>query len=510
MRARLESMRLSRTPRSNSLGLAVAAAFIAAETVVLLLLKKLAPDNAFGVVYLIGVLVVATGWGAGLTMVMAVLSAIAYSYFRSWPDHGTVLSQLQDWVVFLIYVVVALVAHALAHTARTRATDAEKRRQQAEESGAALSALAVRQAALRQIATLVARGAPASEIFPAVADELAQCLDATDTSLWRYEPDNTATLVAAHDDPGHTERKPVGTRWPVDGDNIVARVARTGRPARVDDSEQAIGAIPTLIRELGLRAGVGTPIIVGGRLWGAAVVGSRQAKPLPPDSEQRIGEFTELVATAIANAEAHSALKASRARIVTAADDARRRLERDLHDGAQQRLISLALQLRLIEADAPPELGPLKAQISQAVANLAAASADLQEIARGIHPAIVSTGGLGPALKALARRCPIPVRLNVAIEGRLSESAEIAAYYVVSEALTNVARHARASGVDIDAKTKGSDLLLSIRDDGAGGADCDKGSGIIGLIDRVEALGGHLRILSPPGAGTTLDIVIPQ
>jgi signal transduction histidine kinase len=397
----------------------------------------------------------------------------------------------------------------LAGTARTRAADAEERRQQAETSGEALGALADQQAALRRVATLVARGVPASEIFPAVAHELARCLAVTDASLWRYEPDNTATLVAAVDDPGQTKRKPVGSRWPVDGDNIVNMVAGTGRPARVDNNEKLIGAIPTLIRGLGLRAGVATPIFVERRLWGAAVVGSRQAEPLPPDTERRIGEFTELVATAIANAEAHAALKASRARIVAAADDARRRLERDLHDGAQQRLVSLALQLGSIEEELPPELGPLKTQFSDAVADLAAASADLREIARGIHPAIVSIGGLGPALKTLARRCTIPVTLQVEIEGRVSEPAEVAAYYVVAEALTNASRHARASGVDIDAQTNGSDLVLFIRDDGAGGADINNGSGLIGLIDRLEALGGHLSVLSPPGGGTTLRATIP-
>lgn len=485
------------------------AAFVAAETVVLLVLKKLATANAFGAIYLIGVLVVATGWGTGSTLAMAALSAIAYSYFRSWPDHGAVLGQLQDWVVLLVYVVVALAAHALARTARTRTAAAEEGRRQAESSGAALGDLAKRQAALRRVATLVARGAPASEIFPAVADELAQCLAVSDTSVWRYEADSTATLVAAHDDPTHPGRKPVGTRWPVDGDNIVAKVARTGRPARLDNDETATGDIPTLIRGLGLLAGVGTPIIVENRLWGAAVVGSREAKPLPPDTEQRVAEFTDLVATAIANAEAHSALRASRARIVTTADDARRRLERDLHDGAQQRLVSLALQLRLVEAEVPPELDSVKTQIAQAVADLAATSADVQEIARGIHPAIVSNGGLGAALKTLARRCPISVTLNLALEDRLSESAEIAAYYVVAEALTNAARHSRASSIEIDANTKGSELVLCIRDDGAGGADVSKGSGLVGLVDRVEAIGGHLWVSSPLGAGTVLDVVIP-
>jgi signal transduction histidine kinase len=171
--------------------------------------------------------------------------------------------------------------------------------------------------------------------------------------------------------------------------------------------------------------------------------------------------------------------------------------------------VSLGLQLRSIEADVPAELGPLKRQISDAVTGLSAASANLQELARGIHPAILSKGGLGPALKTLARRCGIPVTVHLELAGRIPESVEVAAYYVVAEAITNATRHAQASGMDVDARTDGSDLMLSIRDDGVGGADSSKGSGLIGLIDRAEALGGHMRITSPSGDGTVLHVTIP-
>jgi signal transduction histidine kinase len=180
-----------------------------------------------------------------------------------------------------------------------------------------------------------------------------------------------------------------------------------------------------------------------------------------------------------------------------------------LHDGAQQRLVSLALQLRSVEEQVPPDLGKLRTDISDAVSELVTASADLREIARGIHPAIASRGGLGPALKTLARRCAIPVTLHVEVEEPVSEPAQIAAYYVVAEVLTNAARYSHASGVDIDARTGGDKLTISIRDDGVGGADTKNGSGLIGLIDRLEALGGHLRVVSPPGAGTTLEATIP-
>jgi signal transduction histidine kinase len=372
-----------------------------------------------------------------------------------------------------------------------------------------LSVLAEQQAALRRVATLVAREVPASEIFPAVAHELARCLGVANASVWHYESDGTATLLAARDDPLQTQEMPAGSRWPLKGENIIAMVADSGRPARMDSHDTAVGDAAALIRRLGLRGDVGAPIIVQRRLWGVAVVGTRATEPLPPDTEQRVGEFTELVATAIANAEAREALTASRARIVAAADDARRRLERDLHDGAQQRLVSLAVQLRFIQAGVPAELGSLKDQISDVVAALTAASADLQELARGIHPAIESIGGLGPALEMLARRCAIPVTVSQQLEGPIPESAEVAAYYVVAEAITNTIRHAQASEVDIDVGISGSDLVLSIRDDGVGGANSRNGSGLIGLVDRVEALGGHMQIASPPGGGTALHVAIP-
>jgi signal transduction histidine kinase len=194
---------------------------------------------------------------------------------------------------------------------------------------------------------------------------------------------------------------------------------------------------------------------------------------------------------------------------VAATDHARRRIERDLHDGAQQRLVSLGLQLRLAESSVPPELQSLKEQMSGVVSGLSAVSSDLQEISRGIHPAILSDGGLGPALKTLARRCPIPANVNVLVEGRLPESVEVAAYYVVAEALTNAAKYAQATNVKVCAEIKEGNLCLSIHDDGIGGADSSEGSGLIGLKDRVEVLGGHMKVISPPGIGTSLHVTIP-
>jgi signal transduction histidine kinase len=237
---------------------------------------------------------------------------------------------------------------------------------------------------------------------------------------------------------------------------------------------------------------------------------------MPADTETRMTDFAELVATAIANATTRAELqasrddlKASRARIVAAADDARRRLERDLHDGAQQRLVSLGLEMRAAQAALGPERHDLKVQISNIVSGLSAVSSELQQLSRGIHPAILSKGGLAPALKVLGRRCPIPVSLDVCVDARLPDSVEVGAYYVVAEALTNAAKHARASEVIVQASTDDEYLHLVVRDDGVGGADAGKGSGLVGLKDRIEALGGQLAVSSPIGRGTSLTVLAP-
>ncbi|MGA3253048.1 MAG: GAF domain-containing protein [Mycobacterium sp.] len=369
-----------------------------------------------------------------------------------------------------------------------------------------LHELAELQAALRRVATLVARAVEPSELFKAVAEEMSQHLGAKLTALWRYQPDGSAILVATNVDAA--PRLPVGTRMTLEGENLLAMVLETGRPARQDsiETDNASGSTVGLIREIGLRTAVGAPIVVDRRVWGMAGLGSTNPDPLPADTEERVSDFADLVAIAIANAAARDDLIASRARIVAAADDARRRLERDLHDGAQQRLVSLGLQLRLAEGSAPPGL---KEQLAAVVSGLTAVSQELQQISRGIHPAILSKGGLGPALKTLARRCPVPVHVDVAVDRRLPDPVEVAAYYVVAEALTNAAKYAHASEVTVCAETKGVNLDLSIQDDGIGGADSRKGSGLIGLKDRVEVLGGYMQIASHPGTGTSVHVTIP-
>jgi signal transduction histidine kinase len=502
VRARLLSMLLRSTRPPVWLGLVVAASFIAMESVVVLLLKQVAPGNAFGVVYLIGVLVVSTVWGFGLSVATSVASAVAFDYFRNGPADFT-LTRAENLSVIGIFLVVALVANTLAHLARTRALDAEHSRDE-------LRVLADLQASLRRVATLVARGVAPPEVFCAVADELARCLGVRHSTLFRFEPDGTGLLLAGHHESDGTKMV-VGQRFPLDGESVAANVFRTGRPARMDshDHDKAPGPAAEYVRGLGMRSGVGVPIMVDGRVWGAAIVGSSRPDPLPPDTESRVGDFADLVTTAIANAETHAQLTASRARIVAAGDEARRRFERDLHDGAQQRLVSLGLKLRSAEASVPPDLGSVREQLAEIVDGLTGVSTDLQEISRGIHPAILSRGGLGPALKTLARRSSVPVELRLGIDQRLPDSVEVAAYYVVAESLTNAAKHAQASTITVTVDTDGPNVRLSIRDDGIGGANSGRGSGLTGLTDRVEALGGHLQISSPTGSGTSLLATIP-
>jgi signal transduction histidine kinase len=490
------------------------------------------------------------------------------------------------------------------------------------------------QAALRRVATLVARGAPPPEVFAAVTAEAGRLVGADLAGMSRYEPGDMQTVVAAW--PSDREFIATGTRLPVsEGESVAARVRESGRTARVDDWANASGPIAAEVRELGVRASIGSPIVVAGRLWGLMIVDSRtgrfpegteerlagftelaatavansdaraelqrlvdeqaalrrvatlvasepspdalfaaiaaevaqvldadvtrvlrhepdgsvtvvgewmregvedaEAVPsqvgapvvvddrvwgevvagaarsaaLAPGSAARISEFTELAATAIANADSRAKLAASRARVVAAADAERHRIERNLHDGAQQRLISLGLKLRAAEATTPPDLLELREELSSAASGLVGVVEELREISRGLHPPILSEAGLAPALRALARRSAVPVALNVRVPDRLAEGVEVAAYYVASEALANVAKHAQAETVRIDAEQHDGIVELRIRDDGVGGADPGRGSGLVGIMDRVEALGGQLEIVSPAGQGTSLRARLP-
>jgi len=378
-----------------------------------------------------------------------------------------------------------------------------------------LRGYAEEQAALRRVAVLVAGGATPEDVFAAVAAEAGRLLGADLTTVARYEPDGVVTL-GGWNSAGTPMPFTVGARSELGGRNLVTLVFRTGLPVRMDDYGKATGEAADVARDWGVRAAVGVPITIEGRLWGSMAVSSKREEPLPAEAEVRLAGFTELVGTAIANAqaraelaEAQAALTASRARIVAAADEARRCIERDLHDGAQQRLVTVALRLRELQASAQPEVGELVTGLGGVAAGLESALDELREIARGIHPAILAQRGLRPALAAQARRCPVPVDLRVQVAGRLPGPVEIAAYYVVSEALTNTARHAGATAATVTAAVGGGMLRMCVRDDGRGGAAFGRGSGLVGLRDRVEALGGRIALRSPPGTGTTLEVRIP-
>ncbi|MDQ1659290.1 MAG: hypothetical protein QOD41_4373 [Cryptosporangiaceae bacterium] len=370
-----------------------------------------------------------------------------------------------------------------------------------------LRELADTQAALRRLAMLVASGEPPQVVFAAATREALRHFGGVTARMIRYELDGTATLIANEGTTGpHVQ---VGKPWkgyPPNG--LTATVLRTGQAARVDDYRDIPGGEPYL-RE-GLRCAVAVPIHVNGRLWGTIAVGSGEG-PLPADTEQRMTQFTDLVATAVANAQNRSELIRSRARIVVASDEARRRIERDLHDGAQQGLLALALRLRSAAADRGKsgETRDMRAEITDVAAGLMDVIDELREISRGIHPAILSTAGLRPALRALGRRSAVPVEMDLRIDGDLPEPVEVGAYYVVSEMLTNAAKHAHASVVEVHAEASGGSLRVCVRDDGVGGADPLDGSGLVGLKDRIEALGGTFSMRSPVGRGTTVTCELP-
>jgi signal transduction histidine kinase len=374
------------------------------------------------------------------------------------------------------------------------------------ESRADLARLAEEQAALRRVATLVARGTPPDEVFAAVTEEVRRLLRVDIAGMGRYESDGTVTVVASWGRKGPVF--PFGTRRSLGGQSLGTIVFETARPARIDSYADASGPPAVAIGEMGVRSSVGTPIVVDGRLWGLMSASSIE-QPLPADTEARLAQFTELLATAIANAESRAALAASRARIVAAADETRRQIERDLHDGTQQQLVSLMLELRAARATEQADADELLAQVRRTERGLATAVDELREISRGIHPPILSRGGLERALRVLARRSAVPVELDLRADRRLPEHVEVAAYYVISEALTNAAKHARASVVHVELEAHDAIVQLAIRDDGIGGADPGRGSGLVGLSDRIEALGGTLEVTSPGGSGTTLLILIP-
>jgi signal transduction histidine kinase len=479
-------------PRWRS-GFLVTVLLVAAVSGLLVAVESHAPALSLSVLYLLAVVPVAIVWGVRHAVVASLLSTASFAYLFLPPRSSLEVDDSRSLLVLLALLVTSIVVGELAARLRRRA------RQSAW--------LAEEQAALRRVATLVAQSTAPAEVFAAVTREVGLRSGADLARMERYEADGTVTGVARwsrEDDP-----LAVGTRLPLEGVSIAALVRQTDRPVRVDSFSQASGPIAEEARALGIRSSVGCPIVVGGRLWGVIAASSKRESPFPPDTESQMADFTELVATAIANAESRAELVASRARLVAAADETRRRIERDLHDGIQQRLVSVGLELGMAQSEVAAVAPGLGQELSRVVEELKGAIDELREMSRGIHPAVLSEGGLGPALRTLARRSGVPVELELRAEDRFAGPVEVAAYYVISEALTNTAKHARASHARVAVRQHDGVLWLSVGDDGVGGAEPARGSGLIGLRDRVEALGGSIQVTSLPGEGTVIAAELP-
>jgi len=368
-----------------------------------------------------------------------------------------------------------------------------------------LAEVEAEQAALRRIAALLTRSVPAEEVFDAVVDEVRLLMGVEAAGLLRYEADKTATVLAV------SEERVVlpGDKLSTERHSVFGLVLRTGRPARIDDYTKATdGEHVRRMREAGVRSAVGAPVQLRERVWGFLGVYSMQRR-LPPDTEARLADFAALVASALANVQAWSELEASRVRIISAADEARRRVTRDLHDGAQQRIVVLALKARMLAQSQAAQTAGLDAELRSLEVDLNGVLEELHAIASGLHPAALSRGGLAPALGTLARRSPVPVVLDARLPGGVAESVEVAAYYFVAETLTNTTKHAEASRIDVTVELRDGRLWVCVRDDGVGGADPACGSGLVGLKDRIEAFGGTMTLDSPSGAGTTLVAQLP-
>jgi signal transduction histidine kinase/putative methionine-R-sulfoxide reductase with GAF domain len=380
------------------------------------------------------------------------------------------------------------------------------------ESRAGLARLGEEQAALRRVATLVAQGVPRDELFAAVAEEVVNVLPVQGARIGRYESDRTVTYVATTTEPaaGPAAARLIlgGKHFALGGKNLATVVFETGGPARLDNFDDVSGPIGVAVREVGGGSAVGTPIVVDGRLWGVVSAGSTLERPLPPDTEARLTDFTELLATAIANAESRADLAASRARIVAAADETRRRIERDLHDGAQQRLVHTVILQQLALRALKNGDANVAELMAEALQHAEQANAELSDLAHGVLPSVLTREGLHAAVNALVSRVSLPVSLDVSV-GRLPAGIEATAYFVVSEALTNVVKHAHASGATVTAWVEHGELRVEIRDDGIGGAQSGESTGLRGLDDRVSALDGRLVVESAPEQGTVVSAFLP-
>jgi signal transduction histidine kinase len=437
---------------------------------------------------------------AGAATTLAIVSSLTVwntahgsgPFVRTTITHSLLASQL-------FVAVAALTSLVLAAVTAERST-----------SERAQQALIAEQASLRRIATLVAGEAASKRVFEQVTAEAARTVGALAASLARFDDDDDdmVTFVSGWSESGKLAFQP-DSRMTLEGTGVLATVRSTGEPQRIDSYEGRAGQLVERFTSFGYGSATAAPIKLGGQVWGALVAAGPRGTPLPEGSERRLADFAELVAQALANADAYRKLATSRARIVEAADTERRRLERNLHDGAQQRLVSLALQLRIIKANLRRDPDSAETLLAEADDELGHALEELRELARGIHPAVLTDRGLAAALQALVKRAPARVEIARVPDERLPASIEAAIYYLISEAITNVGKYAQATRTRVAVERSNGIATVVVSDDGIGGAEPGRGSGLVGLADRVEALGGRLRIDSPAGGGTRLSAEIP-
>jgi signal transduction histidine kinase len=484
----------------------VGAFAIVAVTLVIGALKHVMDPAALTGLYLFAILPVAIGWGFWQAGVTGLASYLTFEFFFLSPVHSFAIADGEAAAALGIALVTAYVVSELARRAHMRAQEARARAREAEEARASQRRLADEQAALRRVATLVARGLSTTEIFEAVTREVGLLCEADLARMERFEPNDAVTAIAAwtRDD---RARLAVDTHFALEGASIAAQVRATGRPARLDSFAGATGPIAREAHMLGIRASVGCPITVDGRLWGVIAASKTRDEPFPLETGSRIGDFTELVATAISNAEARADLIASRERLLTAGDEARRRVGRDLHDGAQQRVVHaiIALELGLSALENGEESG--KALVAEALEHAQLANRELRELARGVLPDVLTRGGLAAGVESIVPGLHLPVDVSVP-ESRFPAEIEASAYFVVAEALTNVAKHASAQQASVAARVENGTLRIDVCDDGVGGARQD-GGGLLGLRDRVVTLGGDFEVDSSPGAGTRITVTLP-
>jgi len=465
----------------------------------LLILAEVAPQRDVPYVVFPVLLVAALRFGprGAATAILVVCSIAVWSTAQN--DGPFVRESLTDSLLATqLFIAIAAVTSMLLAAVTAERLRAER----------AQRALAHEQAALRRVATLVASEAGPARVFDQVTEEVGRLLRLPGANVMQYDGVRSVTVVGAWSEDGRPTFA-VGERIEVDGNTAVARVVRTGQAARVDSYATTSGNLAATLVSAGYRSAVAAPVNVGGRVWGVLAAASTSDDPLPAGIEQRLGDFAELVAQALANADAYEKLAASRARLVEVGDAERRRLERNLHDGAQQRLVSVALGLNMVGRKLESDPETARSLLSGAQSELARGLEELRELARGIHPVLLTERGLGPALDALTARAPVPIDVTTISDERLPPSVEAAAYYVVAESITNVAKYAHASGATVSIARANGAATVTVTDDGVGGADPAVGSGLRGLAARVEALNGRLDIHSPPGGGTRITAEIP-